>query len=76
MFSCTDTYHILFICSSDDGLLSCFYVLAVISNAGIICVLSYLLGIAGSYGDSVLLPEELPDSLKVVIPFYIPTSSI
>ena len=65
-------YHILFIHSSVDGYLGCFRVLAIVNSAAInigvhvsfqIILLSRYMpisGIAGSYGNSILVFEEPP----------------
>ena len=59
------THHIFFVCSSVDGQLGCFHVLAIVNNAAVnirvpvsfqIRVFSECMSrsrIAGSYGDSV-----------------------
>ena len=64
-YSVEYTYHFLFICSSVNGLLSCFHVLAIINSAAmntevhvsfqIMCFSEHMprSGIAGSYGSRI-----------------------
>ena len=92
VYTHTHTPHIFFIHSSVDGNLGCFHVLAMVNSAGMnigVCVSFRIrefvfsryiprsgIGIAGSYGNSLIFKGTSILFSIGAVPVYIPTNSV